>query len=114
MAKKKNEKRELHLQKLEVLYFEGVFNKDMIDNLSHLLQIYENMGYYDMSIMINRGYDENEDEYELYGTRLETDKEVEARLNKEKKTKEEKKQQKTEIEKKELELLAKLKEKYEK
>jgi len=113
---KKSEKRLLDMELLEALYFEGPFNKETVSYFNDLLQKYENMNY-TMRIIVDRGNDYEEDRYYLYGSRLETDEELEARLKNEKQIRKEKKQQKAkekaETEKNELELLAKLKAKYE-
>jgi len=107
-------KREI-VKRLQMIDFEGEV-EEVLYTLQSLVESYKKQDYLRFHIIYGYGNGDVSDEYYLFGTRLETDKEFEKRLAKEKKERAAKKtkvdKRKKEEEQKEKELYKKLHDKY--
>lgn len=99
---------EYYIKEIDPCFFKGPV-EIVASNIRHLKDEY--IGYKDLRIEPNRV--EDEIEFDLYGTRLETDKEYVGRLEFEKSMEEHKKRKLKEEEQEERELYETLKKKYE-
>ena len=106
-------KRKKIKETLKIIELEGKYTSLLLE-LKKIIKECEEAGYFDFEIEKDyQGYgDESYVEYNLVGTRLETDKELKKRIDKNKKNKERAKRAKEVKKQKEIKMYKKLHEKY--